>query len=190
MRQPLFFSTASSFGDWLKKNHQKEQELLVGFHKRSSGTPCMTWQESVIEAITYGWIDGLRKSIDETAYTIRFSPRKPSSIWSAINIRIAEELIKSGHMKPAGKAAFEKRKDSRSKIYAYEKGYLKLSPAYLKRLKASKKAWTNFEKFPLDYRRHAMNWVMNAKQESTREKRLTTLIEDSEAGRKVKPFSY
>jgi uncharacterized protein YdeI (YjbR/CyaY-like superfamily) len=190
MKPPLFFSTAEQFRKWLQKNHQQEQELLVGFHKRKSGTPCMTWQESVVEAITYGWIDGVRKSIDETAYTIRFSPRKPSSIWSAININLAEELIRSGKMKAAGKSAFEKRKESRSKIYAYEKGFLRLAPDYLKRLKASAKAWAFFEKMPITYRKHAMNWVMNAKQESTREKRLNTLITDSEAGRKVKPFSY
>jgi uncharacterized protein YdeI (YjbR/CyaY-like superfamily) len=190
MKSPLFFSTAEEFRKWLQKNHQQEQELLVGFHKRKSGTPCMTWQESVIEAITYGWIDGVRKSIDENAYTIRFTPRKPSSIWSAINIKLAEELIRSGKMKAAGKAAFEKRKENRSKIYAYEKGYLSLSSEYLKRLKNSKIAWTNFQKMPTDYKKHAMNWVMNAKQEATREKRLNTLIMDSEAGRKVKPFSY
>jgi len=188
--QPLFFSTAIMFREWLEKNHHIKQELLVGFHKRGSGIPCMTWQESVIEAITYGWIDGVRRSIDEKAYSIRFSPRKASSIWSRINIKIAEELIRSGHMKPAGKTAFEKRKESRSKIYAYEKGYLPLSPDYLKKLKASAKAWSNFEKMPLDYRKHAMNWVMTAKQESTREKRLAILIADSEAGCKIKPFSY
>lgn len=190
MKDPLFLENAAAFKKWLKKNHLKETELLVGFYKRSSGRPSMTWPESVREAVSFGWIDGVRKSIDENAYTIRFSPRKPSSIWSAINIKLAEELIQSGQMKPAGKAAFEKRKESKSKIYAYEKGYLSLSPAYLKRLKASKKAWAAFEKMPVDYRKHAMNWVMNAKQESTREKRLNTLILDSEAGRKVKPFSY
>ena len=190
MKAPVFFENAMAFRKWLDKNHQKESELLVGFHKRHSGKPCMTWPESVREAITYGWIDGVRRSVNENAYTIRFSPRKPSSIWSAINIKLAEELIQSGQMKAAGKAAFEKRKESKSKIYAYEKGFLSLSPSYLKRLKASKKAWDFFEKMPVTYRKHAMNWVMNGKQESTRERRLSVLISDSEAGRKVKPFSY
>jgi len=190
MKDPVFFEHAISFRNWLRKNHRKESELFVGFYKTSSGEKSMTWPESVVEAIAHGWIDGVRKSIDDSAYAIRFSPRKPSSTWSAINIKLAEELIRTGRMMAAGKAAFEKRKESNSKIYAYEKGYLSLSPAYLKRLKASKKAWAYFEKMPMDYRKHAMNWVMNAKLESTREKRLITLIADSEAGRKVKPFSY
>src|SRR6476659_5155070 len=119
--QPIFFATQSEFRKWLKKNHQKATELFVGFYKVDSGKPSMTWSQSVDHAICFGWIDGVRKSIDKDSYLIRFTPRKPASIWSAINIKKVEELTKQGLMQPAGLASFEKRVESRSKIYSYEK---------------------------------------------------------------------
>src|SRR3954466_13273011 len=118
---PTFFTKQSDFRKWLQKNHKKETELLVGFYKVNSGKPSMTWSESVDEALCFGWIDGVRRTIDETAYQIRFTPRKASSIWSAVNIKKVEELKKKGLMKEAGLEAFSKRKEERSAIYSHEK---------------------------------------------------------------------
>ena len=190
MADPTFFSEPSQFRQWLKKNHLKQKELLVGFYKTGSGKKSMTWPGSVAEALCFGWIDGIRKSIDHESYSIRFSPRKPESIWSAINIKLAESLISSGLMYPAGISAFEKRKGKKSKIYAYEKGYLSLSGAFLKKLKSDKLAWKYFQSLDGTYRKHAMNWVMNAKQEETQKRRLQILIADSRAMKKIRPFSY
>jgi len=187
---PLFFPTPSSFRKWLEKNHDKAKELLVGFYKVNSGKPSMTWSESVDEAICFGWIDGVRKSIDAESYSIRFTPRKPGSIWSAINIQKVEHLSKKGLMHPSGIAAFEKRKDSKSRIYSYEKPPEVLSDDFLKKFKSNEKAWQFFQSMPPSYRRTAVHWVMNAKQENTRLKRLNELINDSEAGRKIKILNY
>ena len=187
---PLFFPTPSSFRKWLEKNHDKAKELLVGFYKVNSGKPSMTWSESVDEAICFGWIDGVRKSIDAESYSIRFTPRKPGSIWSAINIQKVEHLSKKGLMHPSGIAAFEKRKDSKSRIYSYEKPPEVLSDDFLKKFKSNEKAWQFFQSMPPSYRRTAVHWVMNAKQENTRLKRLNELINDSEAGRKIKRLNY
>jgi uncharacterized protein YdeI (YjbR/CyaY-like superfamily) len=167
-----------------------EKEILVGFHKVGSGKPSISWSESVDVALCFGWIDGIRKSIDEFRYTIRFTPRKPQSNWSTINIRKIVELSKLGLMLEAGLAAFKQRKDQRSGIYAYERGYLPLSKAFEKKLRKSAKAWKFFKSLPASIQKHSMHWVMSARQEATRERRLNTLIKDSEAGRKIKPFSY
>jgi uncharacterized protein YdeI (YjbR/CyaY-like superfamily) len=188
--KPTFFATQSGFRKWLEKNHDKASELFVGFYKVSSGKPSMTWAESVDQAICFGWIDGVRKSIDNDSYFIRFTPRKPTSIWSAINIKKVGELSKQGLMHPAGLASFSHRKEHRSKIYAYEKEAVKLSAEFEKKFKANKKAWTFFHSLPPSYRRSALDWVMNAKQEATSIKRLEELINDSEAGRKIKRLSY
>lgn len=187
---PLFFATASSFRKWLEKNHDKAKELLVGFYKVNSGKPSMTWSESVDEAICFGWIDGVRKSIDETSYSIRFTPRKPGSIWSVINIQKIENLSKEGRMHSRGMAAFEKRQAKKSAIYSYEKPPENLSEEFLKKFKSNQKAWNFFQSMAPSYRRTAIHWVMTAKQESTRLKRLNELIADSEAARKIKPLSY
>jgi uncharacterized protein YdeI (YjbR/CyaY-like superfamily) len=190
MDNPSFFPGPSEFRQWLKKNHLNEKELLVGYYKTKSGKPSMTWPESVAEALCFGWIDGVRRSIDDESYSIRFSPRKPESIWSAINIKLAESLIRSGLMNPAGISAFKKRKEEKSKIYGYEKGYLPLSGVFLKKLKADKKAWVNFQSMDRTYRKLAMHWVMNAKLEATQKKRLEILMADCRAGKKIKPFNY
>jgi uncharacterized protein YdeI (YjbR/CyaY-like superfamily) len=187
---PLFFPTPSSFRKWLEKNHDKVKELLVGFYKVNSGKPSMTWSESVDEAICFGWIDGVRKSMDAESYSIRFTPRKPGSIWSAINIQKVEHLSKKGLMHPSGIAAFEKRKDNKSRIYSYEKPPQGLSDDFLKKFKLNEKAWQFFQSMAPSYRRTAVHWVMNAKQENTRMKRLDELINDSEAGRKIKILNY
>jgi uncharacterized protein YdeI (YjbR/CyaY-like superfamily) len=179
--KPTFFKTQAHFRKWLKKNHSKEAELLVGFYKVGSGRQSITWPQSVDEALCFGWIDGVRKSIDKDSYTIRFTPRKPASIWSAVNIKKVEELTKQGLMEPRGIASFGKRTENRSKIYAYEKEAVKLSDEFEKIFKANNKAWLFFQSLAPSYRKPATNWVMSAKQEATRIKRLNKLIADSEA---------
>src|SRR6476646_7151948 len=142
--KPLFFAKPSDFRKWLEKNHLKETELLVGFYKVDSGKPSITWPQSVDEALCFGWIDGVRRRIDEESYSIRFTPRKPKSIWSAVNIKKIEELEKAGLLKPAGRAAFEKRDVKRANLYSYEKEPETLSPEFEKQLKANKAANTYF----------------------------------------------
>jgi len=179
---PLFFAKQADFRKWLQKNHQKQTELLVGFYKVGSGKPSMTWSQSVDEALCFGWIDGVRTSIDKDSYQIRFTPRKPTSIWSAINIKKMEELIKAGLMQPAGLASFEKRKEHRSKVYSHEKEAVAFTKDFTKKFKANKKAWKYFESLAPSYRKVSTHWVMSAKQEQTRLKRLNQLILESEAG--------
>ncbi len=188
--QPTFFAKQSDFRKWLEKNHTKKAELYVGFYKTGSGKESITWPQSVDEALCFGWIDGVRKSIDKESYYIRFTPRKPSSIWSAINIKKIEELTRLGLMKPAGIEAFSKRAEAKSKIYSYEKEPVALSAAYEKKFKANKKAWKFFQSQPPWYRRVSIHRVMSAKQEPTRISRLETLIKDSEAEKKIKELSY
>jgi uncharacterized protein YdeI (YjbR/CyaY-like superfamily) len=187
---PLFFPTQSSFRKWLEKNHDKAKELLVGFYKVNSGKPSMSWSESVDEAICFGWIDGVRKGIDAESYSIRFTRRKPGSIWSAVNIKKVENLSKQGLMHPSGMAAFQKREAKKSAIYSYEKAPQNLSDDFLKKFKENKKAWKYFQSMAPSYQRTAIHWVMNAKQESTKLKRLYELINDSGAERKIKLLNY
>ena len=155
---------------------------MVGFYKVGSGMASMTWSQSVDEALCFGWIDGVRKSIDKDSYQIRFTRRKPTSIWSAINISKIEELTKQGLMKPAGLASFENRQESKSKIYAYENAEVKLSTEFEKLFKANKKAWEYFQSLAPSYKKLSTHWVMRAKQDTTKIKRLKELIEDSEKG--------
>jgi uncharacterized protein YdeI (YjbR/CyaY-like superfamily) len=187
--KPTFFSDPSKFRKWLEKNHDKEQELLVGFYKKGSGKPSITWPESVDEALCFGWIDGVRKSIDDESYTIRFTPRKPGSIWSVVNIGKVKELTKKGLMHPAGLAAFEKRKEHKSAVYSFEQKEISLGD-YEKQLKANKKAWSFWTAQPPSYRKAASWWVISAKQETTRLKRLSTLIADCEAGQRIAPLRW
>ncbi len=184
--KPIFFKTQKDFRKWFENNSQKESELIVGFYKVSSGKPSITWSQSVDKAICFGWIDGVRKSIDDESYKIRFTPRKPSSIWSKINIDKAEELIKNKMMLPEGLEAFEKRKDSRSKIYAYEQKDVKLDKEFEKIFKANKKAWEYFQSQPPSYKKQTIWGIINAKQESTKIKRLNELIKDSESHQHIK----
>jgi uncharacterized protein YdeI (YjbR/CyaY-like superfamily) len=190
MRQPkriLFFQTPADFRAWLFQHHSTKNELLVGFYKRGCGKPSITWPESVDAALCYGWIDGVRRSIDEISYQIRFTPRKSSSTWSAININRVAELKKLGLMHAAGLKAFEARKSGKSAIYSYEQRQnAKLPAAYEKQFRANKKAWTFFQQQPPWYRRTATYFVISAKQESTREKRLARLIQDSATGQPIK----
>jgi uncharacterized protein YdeI (YjbR/CyaY-like superfamily) len=185
--QTLFFSTPADFRAWLEKNHATDLELSVGFYKKGSGKPSITWPESVDAALCYGWIDGVRNAIDETSYRIRFTPRKPTSTWSAINVKRVAELTKLGLMRPAGVKAFEARKGDKTGIYAYEqRKHASLPPAYGKQFRANQKAWQFFQTQPPWYRRTATYRVISAKQEPTRQKRLAQLIKDSEAGLPIK----
>ncbi len=184
--EALYFATPAAWRGWLAKNHDKARELWVGFYKRGSGKPSITWPQSVDEALCFGWIDGVRKSIDGTRYKIRFTPRKPISTWSSVNIRRVAELTELGRMRPAGLAAFERRSEKRSEIYAYEqRKEIVLDPAYEKKLRANKKAWAFFTSSAPSYQHVILFWIMGAKQEETRLRRLERLIEDSAAGRKV-----
>jgi uncharacterized protein YdeI (YjbR/CyaY-like superfamily) len=174
-----YFRSAKDFRRWLEKNHSTTQELWVGYHKKSSRQPSMTWPESVDEALCFGWIDGIRKSIDDLRYTIRFTPRRRGSIWSAVNIRRAQELCDKGLMKPLGLAAFNARKEYRSGIYSYEQRSANLNGPYEKKLKQNKAAWNVFYAQPASYRKAIGWWIVSAKQEATRLKRLQKLIEAS-----------
>jgi uncharacterized protein YdeI (YjbR/CyaY-like superfamily) len=186
----LFFATPDDFRTWLEQHHAIEKELLVGFYKRDSGKPSVTWPESVDCALSYGWIDGVRNSIDGISYQIRFTPRKPTSTWSAVNVKRVAELTKIGLMRPAGLKAFEARKGDKTGIYAYEqRKNAKLTPAYEKQFRANKRAWEFFQSQPPWYQRTASYRVISAKQEETRQKRLNQLIKDSAAGRPIKELA-
>jgi uncharacterized protein YdeI (YjbR/CyaY-like superfamily) len=182
---PRFFKTPSAFRKWLADNHAKSKELWVGFHKKDSGKPSITWPESVDEALCFGWIDGIRKTIDDASYKIRFSPRRPGSIWSAVNIRNAEKLIKEKRMQPAGLKAYAAKKEYRSGIYSYEQRSPELVEPYLEKLKRNKAAWTFLQAQPPSYRTMMKWWIVSAKREETRLKRLAKLIEESAAGRRM-----
>jgi uncharacterized protein YdeI (YjbR/CyaY-like superfamily) len=179
---PVFFEKKADFRKWLQKNHLKETELLVGFYKVGSGKKSITWPESVDEALCFGWIDAVRKSIDEESYQIRFTRRKPNSIWSAVNIQKVEELTKQGLMLPAGLESFAKRSEARSKIYPHENEDIELAPTFKKQFVANKKAWKYFQELAPSYRKLSARWIMTAKQEATQVKRLEQIIADSEAG--------
>jgi uncharacterized protein YdeI (YjbR/CyaY-like superfamily) len=187
--QPTFFETPDGFRRWLEAHHDSEPELWVGFHRKGSGRPSLTWPESVDEALCYGWIDGLRRSLDAQSYAIRFTPRRSGSTWSNVNVRRAEELIRDGRMRPAGLRAFEARDPERSGTYSFEqRAAATLGPEAEARFRAEPEAWRYFEAQPPGYRRTAIWWVVSAKQEATRERRLRTLIEDSAAGRRIAPL--
>jgi uncharacterized protein YdeI (YjbR/CyaY-like superfamily) len=181
----IYFRSPAEFRKWLAAHHATETELLVGFHRKGTGRPSLTWPESVDEALCFGWIDGVRKRVDEMRYTIRFTPRRKTSIWSAINIARVAELSRLGRMKPAGVKAFQARDEKRSAIYAYENRPKALAPAYEKVLRRDKAAWAFFQAQPPSYRKLAAFWVMSARKEETRQKRLARLIADSAAGKRI-----
>ena len=183
---PKFFNTPAAFRKWLAANHAKSKELWVGFYKKDTGKPSITWPESVDEALCFGWIDGIRKKFDDDSYMIRFTPRKPASIWSAVNIRNVDRLRRENRMQPAGLKAYEKRKEYRSGIYSYEQRSPELVEPYAGKLQRNKKAWEFFQAQPPSYRK-MMNWfVVSAKQEATRLARLAKLIEASEQGKRLR----
>jgi uncharacterized protein YdeI (YjbR/CyaY-like superfamily) len=187
--KPKFFRTPEHFRRWLEQHHNVVDELWVGFHKKDSGRQSITWPESVDEALCVGWIDGLRKSIDEHSYMIRFTRRKPGSIWSAVNTRRVAELIKAGRMKPAGLRTFEERDPRKTNLYSFEQRHAAtFDPMLEKRFRANAKAWKFFQAQPDGYRRVATFYVMSAKQPETRMRRLDQLIDDSAAGLRIGPL--
>jgi uncharacterized protein YdeI (YjbR/CyaY-like superfamily) len=178
--KPTFFPTPSGFRAWLEAHHDKFRELLVGFYKKDSGKPSITWPESVAEALCFGWIDGVRKSIDETSYTIRFTPRKPTSTWSSININLVRDLTKKGLMRPAGLKAFAARSAKKSGIYSYEqRKSARFTREQEKQFRANNDAWKFFRSQAPWYQRLTTHWVIRAKREETKLKRLTLLIDHS-----------
>ena len=180
-----FFRSPSDLRNWLKKHHETTTELWVGYYKKSSGKPSITWPESVAEALCFGWIDGIRKTIDDISYKIRFSPRKRSSVWSSINIKMAQDLIDEGRMQTAGLKAFQARQENRSGIYSYEQRRDQLEEPYAGLLRKNKAAWDFFQAQPASYRNAVGWWVVSAKREETRLKRLEQLIEASAKGKRV-----
>ncbi|MEQ9423998.1 MAG: YdeI/OmpD-associated family protein [Cyclobacteriaceae bacterium] len=177
--EPKFFATGKDFRKWLSKNFDKLDEQWIGYYKKATKKPSITWPESVDVALCFGWIDGLRKKIDEEAYMIRFTPRKPNSHWSVVNLKRVKELKKEGLMEKSGLAAYAKRKESRTAKASYEQKNVKLAPEYLSKLKADKKAWGYFDAKAPSYKKQCIWWVMSAKQEATRVRRLEQLIESS-----------
>lgn len=187
--KPTFFSSSPAWRAWLEEHHAEAPELWVGFYKKGSRKPSITWPESVDGALCFGWIDGVRKSLDEISYVIRFTPRRPRSIWSAVNIKRVRALKKMGLVQPAGLKAFQQRTGEHSEIYSYEqRKRAKLSAADEKEFRARKKAWSFFQSRPPWYRRTTSWWVVSAKKEETRRKRLAKLIDDSEHGRSIGPL--
>lgn len=176
---PKFFPTTNDFRRWLEENHEKETELIVGFYRVGLGKASITWSEAVDQALCFGWIDGVRRKIDEESYSNRFTPRRPDSNWSVVNIAKVAKLTKQGLMKPAGIVAFEKRREDKSAIYAYENELKQFPEEFEKRFRANEKAWSFFEKQANWYRKQMINRVVSAKQEATREKRLEKLIAES-----------
>jgi uncharacterized protein YdeI (YjbR/CyaY-like superfamily) len=184
--RPRFFAIPDHFRAWLEKHHTGAAELWVGFYKRDTGKASITWPQSVDEALCFGWIDGVRKSLGDESYVIRFTPRRPTGKWSTVNTRRIAELIAQGRVAPAGLAAFARRDAAKSGVYAYEQRYTaKLEPEQERRFRANRKAWSYFESEAPWYRRTVTHWVVSAKREETRERRLATLIDCSARGRRI-----
>ena len=180
-----FFQTAADFRTWLEKNHATATEVWVGFYTKDSGKPSITWPESVDQALCFGWIDGIRKRVDEISYQIRFTPRRPGSIWSAINIKRAKQLVRQKQMRPTGLKAFAARIENKSGIYSYEQRSTELSQAYAKLVKNNKAASNFFEKQSPSYRKMIGWWIISAKKEETRMARLAKLISESAKGKRL-----
>ncbi|HZP64364.1 MAG TPA: YdeI/OmpD-associated family protein [Terriglobales bacterium] len=188
--KPKFFETPDKFRDWLKENHHDVRELWVGFHKRESGKPSITWPQAVDQALCFGWIDGVRRSVNASSYMIRFTPRKARSTWSAVNIARAKELLAQGLMRPAGVGAFEQRSEEKSAIYSYEqRKTATLDKVQEEQFRKNAEAWKFFQEQPPWYRRTATWWMISAKKEETREKRLAMLIEYSEREKPIPPLA-
>lgn len=187
--RPRYFATPAGFRRWLEKNHASAKELWVGFHKVHTGKPSLTWPQSVGEALCFGWIDGIRRRSSADAYVIRFSPRRPESIWSNVNTKRVAELAKLGLMAPAGLAAFAARDAKRAGIYSFENRNVGFDAATQKTFRARKKAWGFFQEQPPGYRRLATHWVMRAKRAETRERRLAELIRYSGKQQRLPLFS-
>jgi uncharacterized protein YdeI (YjbR/CyaY-like superfamily) len=189
MPEPKFFKTQAELRNWFLKNHDKLQEQWIGFHKVGSDKKSVTYAQALDEALCFGWIDGIRKSINSESYMIRYTPRRPKSIWSAVNIKRTKELTKAGTMHPAGLKTFNERDVKKTNMYSFERKAAALGGEYEKAFKKNKKAWEFFLSQPPWYRRTSVHWVISAKQEETQLRRLETLIKDSGGGRRIKELS-
>jgi uncharacterized protein YdeI (YjbR/CyaY-like superfamily) len=188
--KPRFFEEPQDLRAWLEEHHETATELWVGLYKKSSGRPSVTWPEVVDEALCFGWIDGIRKGIDDVSYTNRITPRKPTSNWSAVNVKRFGQLKRQGRVRPAGQRAFDLRRKAKTGVYSYEQRHqVKLDPAFEKRFRAKRRAWSWFEAQSPSYRTTAVYWVMTAKRQETRERRLRQLIDDSGRGNRVPPLA-
>ena len=187
--QPTYFATEADFRRWLQANHETAAELLAGFWKKGSGKASIDWPQARDQALCFGWIDGIRKSLGEDAYTIRFTPRRKGSIWSKVNVERFEALQTAGLMTPAGEAAYERDKH-RSGVYSYEKPLAELTADEEAQFRRSKAAWADWEKRPAGYRRSALGWITNAKRPETRAKRLNDLIGVSAEGRRLPQYDW
>lgn len=187
----IFFKNAQELRKWFHEHHQTEREVWIGYYKKNSGKANFTWSESVDQALCYGWIDGIRKSIDEISYKIRFTPRKPNSIWSAVNIKKIEELKEKGLMQSAGLAAYAKKEEGKSKVYSFEQEEVKLAKEYEQQIQANEKAWSYFQyKLSPYYKKASIWYVMSAKREVTRQKRILLLIDCCAKGEKLPQFKW
>ena len=183
--KPRFFKTSAEFRSWLAKNRTAASELWVGFYKKDSGKGGITYSEALDEALCFGWIDGVRKSVDAESYTIRFSPRQPKSIWSAVNTRRVAALTKAGSMDPSGLEVFRNRDPGRTLLYSYERERAEFTGLWLERFRSNAAAWRFFDAQPPSYKRTVTFWVMSAKKEETRSKRLDALIAESGLSRRI-----
>ena len=183
--KPRYFATQAKFRDWLEMNHAKAPELWVGFHKVHTGKSSITWPQSVDEALCFGWIDGIKKRVDEASYTHRFTPRTANSVWSAINLKRIGELLESGCVTPAGRDAFERRDPKKAQSYSFENRPSALDPALERTFRANAKAWAFFHAQPPGYRKIATFWIMSAMKDETRLRRLGALIKDSAERRRL-----
>lgn len=186
MDKCIFFKSPFELHKWLKKNHAKERELWVGFYKKNASKKGITYAEALDEVLCFGWIDGIRKSVDQIRYSIRYTPRKPRSIWSAVNIKRAAELKKMGLMQPRGLKAFDNRDERRTNMYSFEQKNVRLGPSFETKFRQNHRAWSYFKSQAPWYQKTASWWVISARQEGTRHRRLETLIKDSGDGRRIK----
>ena len=182
--EPVYFETEVDFRRWLEVNHEVAPELLVGFWKKGSGKPSMDWPQARDQALCFGWIDGVRRSLGEEAYSIRFTPRRKGSIWSKVNVARFEALQAAEEMTPAGVRAYQENK-GKTGVYAYENALAELAPEEEALFRSNPEAWADWEKRPAGYRRQALHWITGAKKPETRARRLAMLIEDSAAGLKL-----
>lgn len=183
---PLYFRSGREFREWLQKHHASADSVWVGFFKKSATQRGITYAEALDEALCFGWIDGLLRSVDQDRHVRRFSPRKPTSIWSNINVGHAERLIREQRMQPAGLAAFHRRSQEKTGVYSFENKPQEFPPSYVKRFRANRPAWTFWRTQPPGYRRVVIWWVVSAKQEATRERRFARVVAESTAGRRLR----
>lgn len=184
-----FFPSQQTFNTWLAKNHNKAEELILCYYRKATGKPSITWEESVDFAIAYGWIDGIRRKVNEEVFSVRFTPRRPNSIWSNRNIAIAEKLISQKKMAPSGLESYKLRKESKSGIYSFEQEVVAFLDWQENHFKKNKHAWENYQALPNYYKTTVTHWASSAKREETQKRRLEQLIQACEKNERLKQFT-